>query len=235
MQLSTKLKITILLAGLGLLLSPSPAWAVPIPPDQPETCVTQATKVSTVPEGDNYSFDTVCPINLRDSFDLKVWKDVSTLFYKIDSGAVGADGAVHAVWGPFGPGTYEANIYCKSPGKVDICKPANFTVAGGPPPPPPDTCNGGTGIKTGLGCTPTDPTGLVEKILGIAIGVASGIALLLLISGAFKVLTSSGDPKSVMEGKDTITSAIAGLLLILLSVAILNIIGIKILGIPIWK
>ena len=94
---------------------------------------------------------------------------------------------------------------------------------------------GANEIATGLGCIPTDPTGLVNKILEIAIGVSSGIALLLLISGALKVLTSSGDPKAVMEGKDTITSAIAGLLLILLSVAILNIIGINILGIPIWK
>ena len=104
----------------------------------------------------------------------------------------------------------------------------------GPPPPPDDSCEGGTGIKTGLGCIPTDPTGLVEKILQIAIGVSSGIAMLLLISGAFRILTSSGDPKAVMGAKDTITSAIGGLLLILLSVAILNIIGIKILDIPIW-
>jgi len=90
-------------------------------------------------------------------------------------------------------------------------------------------------IETGLGNFCPEPTALVNKILEIAIGVSSGIALLLLISGALKVLTSSGDPKAVMEGKDTITSAIAGLLLILLSVAILNIIGINILGIPIWK
>jgi len=113
--------------------------------------------------------------------------------------------------------------------------PATPTPPGPPGPGPDDSCNGGTGIKTGLGCIPTDPTGLVEKILQIAIGVASGIAMLLLIAGAFKVLTSSGDPKAVMDGKETITSAIAGLLLILLSVAILNIIGIQILGIPIWK
>ena len=134
MKLSPKIKLTILLTTLGLLLSPSPVWAVPVPPDP-------------------------------------------------------------------GPG----------PGPSGGC------------------------IETGLGCIPTDPTGLVEKILQIAIGVSSGIAMLLLISGAFKILASSGDPKAVMGGKETITSAIAGLLLILLSVAILNIIGIQILGIPIWK
>lgn len=90
-------------------------------------------------------------------------------------------------------------------------------------------------IETGLGNFCPEPTALVEKILQIAIGVSSGIAMLLLISGAFKVLTSSGDPKAVMSGKETITSAIAGLLLILLSVAILNIIGFNILGIPFFQ
>jgi len=89
-------------------------------------------------------------------------------------------------------------------------------------------------VPTGIGCVPTDPTDFVEYILTVAIGISSGIALLLLIGGAFKVLTSSGDPKAIMSGKETITSAIAGLLLILLSVTILNIIGIKILNIPIW-
>ncbi len=120
---------------------------------------------------------------------------------------------------------------CDPNGVVGDC------VTPGPGPSPDEPCfvNGKEGIKTGLGCIPTDPTGLVEKILQIAIGVSSGIAMLLLIAGAFKVLTSSGDPKAVMEGRETITSAIAGLLLILLSVAILNIIGIRILGIPIWE
>jgi len=109
---------------------------------------------------------------------------------------------------------------------------ASLARAAPPPGPGPVVCDG---IETGLGCISTDPTGLVEDVLRIAIGVASGIAMLLLITGAFKVLTSSGDPKSVLEGKETITSAIAGLLLILLSVAILNIIGFNILGIPFFK
>lgn len=90
-------------------------------------------------------------------------------------------------------------------------------------------------IATGLGDICPDPTGLVTFVLNLALGTAGGIALLLVIYGGFKVLTSSGDPKAVMEGRDTITSAIAGLLLILFSVALLRIIGFNILGIPFFK
>jgi hypothetical protein len=93
----------------------------------------------------------------------------------------------------------------------------------------------GSEIPTGIGCIPTDPTELVLKILEIAVGVAGGIALLSVIFGGFKVLTSGGNPDAINEGKGMITNAIAGLVLILFSVAILNIIGFDILGIPFFN
>jgi hypothetical protein len=101
-------------------------------------------------------------------------------------------------------------------------------------------CEDGAGnpipeIKTGLGDICPSPTGLVTFVLDLALMTTGGIAMLLLIYGGFKVLTSSGDPKAVMEGRETITSAVAGLLLVLFSVAILQIIGYNILGIPFLK
>ena len=95
-------------------------------------------------------------------------------------------------------------------------------------------CDAGE-IPTGIGCIPTDPTKLVLKILEIAVGVAGGVALLSVLFGGLKVLTSSGDPDGIKEGKGMITNAIAGLVLILFSVAILNIIGFNILGIPFFN
>jgi len=95
-------------------------------------------------------------------------------------------------------------------------------------------CDAGE-IPTGLGCIPTDPTKLVLKILEIAVGVAGGVALLSVLFGGLKVLTSSGDPDGIKEGKGMITNAIAGLVLILFSVAILNIIGFNVLGIPFFN
>ena len=90
-------------------------------------------------------------------------------------------------------------------------------------------------IDTGIGCIPTDPAGLILRILEIAIGVAGGIALLSVIFGGFTILTSSGNPDKIQEGKSVITNAIAGLALILFSVMILNIIGFNVLGIPFFN
>ena len=59
-----------------------------------------------------------------------------------------------------------------------------------------------------------------------AIIILAGIVLfILLVTGGIKYITSGGDPKAVDGAKKTITYAIGGLLLILLSYLILVIIG----------
>jgi hypothetical protein len=49
--------------------------------------------------------------------------------------------------------------------------------------------------------------------------------------GAGKILTSSGEPEKLMEGKEMITNALMGLALIVLSVFVLEFLGVQILGI----
>lgn len=93
-------------------------------------------------------------------------------------------------------------------------------------------CFGRPGVWTPFGCIETDPQKFVEKILKIAIGMAGGIAFLMIIYGGFVTMTSSGNPEKLNEGREIITSAVAGLLLIIFSVVILKIIGVDILGIP---
>jgi len=88
-------------------------------------------------------------------------------------------------------------------------------------------------LKTGLGEIPTNPTGLVNAILRIALGAAGGVAFLLIIFGGFKLAFSRGDPQAVQDGRDVITSAIVGLVIVILSVFLLRLIGINILGLPI--
>jgi len=100
-------------------------------------------------------------------------------------------------------------------------------------PTPCTTNDGKEGIETALGCIPTDVSGFVETLLSIFLGVAGGIAFLMMIFGTFKIIGSSGDPDALQEGRSIITAAITGLLLILFSVFILNLIGIKILQLPI--
>src|SRR3990167_6176041 len=88
-------------------------------------------------------------------------------------------------------------------------------------------------VDTAFGKISTDPAQLVNTILTIAIGIAGGIAFLMIVYGGFRLAFSSGDPKAVQEARDIISSAIVGLLLVVFSVFLLNLIGVDILGLPI--
>lgn len=92
--------------------------------------------------------------------------------------------------------------------------------------------NGYAGMWTSIGCIPTDPQGFIAKFLSIGVGIAGGIAFLLIIFGGFTILTSSGNPERLHTGKELVSAAIAGLLLIIFSLFLLQLIGYNILGIP---
>lgn len=99
----------------------------------------------------------------------------------------------------------------------------------------PQLCTGpgGEGIQTALGCIPTkDTTQFVGWLLKLSIGIGGGIAFLLIIFGAIKVLTSASNPENVKAGQEMITSALMGLLFIIFSLFLLELIGVKILNIP---
>lgn len=89
-----------------------------------------------------------------------------------------------------------------------------------------------TGTWTAIGCISTDPNSLLEKFLGLATGVSGGIAFLLILFGGFQIMTSAGNPEQLNAGRELVSSAITGLLLILFSVFILQFVGVNIIGIP---
>lgn len=90
----------------------------------------------------------------------------------------------------------------------------------------------GTGIKTAIGCIPTQPQQLVQGFVRVISFAAGGIALLLMIFGAIGVITSAGNPEKLKHSQEQFTSAIIGLLFIIFSVLLLQIIGVDILNIP---
>jgi hypothetical protein len=93
-------------------------------------------------------------------------------------------------------------------------------------------CSNSGGVWTGLGCLPTDPETFVASWLRFSIGLAAGVAFLRMVYGAFKITVASGNPEGVQDGKDTIASSIYGLLFIIFSAVVLNLIGVEILAIP---
>jgi len=95
------------------------------------------------------------------------------------------------------------------------------------------TADGRDGIKTAIGCiATTSQNALLQFILPWAIGVAGGSAFLLIIVAGFLIMTSGGDPQKAKAGKELLGAAVAGLLLIIFSVYILDVIGIRIFRFP---
>lgn len=94
--------------------------------------------------------------------------------------------------------------------------------------------DGSKGIQTALGCISFDAEGggFVRSLLGIIIGLGGGVALLLILYGVFIVTTSAGIPDKLNQGKEIISSAVAGLVFIILAIFLMNLIGIRILALP---
>jgi hypothetical protein len=98
----------------------------------------------------------------------------------------------------------------------------------------PETCSdstGARGIDTAIGCIPIEnSSGLLGFILRWAIGIGGGIAFILIIISGFMIMTASGNPEKLQAGKELMTSAIMGLIMLIFSVFLLKIIGVDILG-----
>ncbi len=94
------------------------------------------------------------------------------------------------------------------------------------------TEDGGKGIQTALGCIPTDSLELVKWVFPYLLGLGGLSAFGLIIFSGVRILTSAGNPETIQSAKETITSAITGLLFIILSLFLLRLIGINILQLP---
>ena len=89
------------------------------------------------------------------------------------------------------------------------------------------SCNG---IQTGVGLISTDAAKFINSIFTIILSISGGIALILIIVSGYQLSLSSGNPEKVKEAQGMLTAAIVGFIFIIFSVAILQIIGVDILG-----
>ncbi len=88
------------------------------------------------------------------------------------------------------------------------------------------------GIETAIGCIPVlgSTNEFLSSVLRWAVGVGSGIAFLLMLYAGFMIMTAAGNPERIKAGQELLTSAVAGLILLIFSVFILRFIGVDILG-----
>jgi hypothetical protein len=100
-----------------------------------------------------------------------------------------------------------------------------------PSPPPLAICSQGV-CQTALGNIPTSAQGLLTTVFSIALSIAGVIALGLIIASGYRLMISQGNPEQVKGAREQLTAAIIGLLFIIFSLVILQIIGVNILKIP---
>ena len=87
-------------------------------------------------------------------------------------------------------------------------------------------------INTAIGCIPvSDSQKLAEFWLRWGLGIAGGIALILIVYSGYLMMTSQGDPHRLESGKELLTAALMGLVLLVFGAFILRFIGVDILQI----
>ena len=98
-------------------------------------------------------------------------------------------------------------------------------------------------INTAIGCiriaeadAAGEFIGNINLVLNFAIpwsmGITGGIGLLLIAFAGIQIATSSGNPEKLAAGKELLTAALSGILLLVLAVFFLQFIGQRILQIP---
>ena len=89
------------------------------------------------------------------------------------------------------------------------------------------------GVWTGVGCVRSNIGSFIqETLLGWGVGLAGGISMLCIMYAAFMMQTSGGEAEKIKKAQQLMTSCITGLMLIIFSVFILQLIGVRILRIP---
>jgi len=86
-----------------------------------------------------------------------------------------------------------------------------------------------TKFASGVGDISPNISDFLGTILGLLLGISGGIAALLIIYSGYELGISQGNPEKIKAAKERLTAAIVGLLFIIFSTTILQIIGVDIL------
>ena len=80
--------------------------------------------------------------------------------------------------------------------------------------------------SSGLNCSAGGSVNsLIRTVINWMLGIAFGIAVLFLIIGGFWYITSAGNEETAEKGKGTVINAIIGIVVIILSYVIINVIS----------
>jgi len=129
------------------------------------------------------------------------------------------------------PSTCVPIVQSNQPGLLDHFRP--YTEKDATPLPCSNRNNGKcTQIMTAIGPIDTSPEGFIGSIFKIILSLSGFAAVIIIIYSGYRLITSQGDKEKIQGARETITSAILGLLFIIFSIFILELIGVDILQIP---
>ncbi len=77
----------------------------------------------------------------------------------------------------------------------------------------------------GVRCDNTDLSGIIIKILNFLLGIAFLVAVLMLVLGGFRYITSAGNEETAGKGKKTIFNALIGIAIVILSYVIVQVVS----------
>lgn len=92
-----------------------------------------------------------------------------------------------------------------------------------------------SGIWTGIGCMPTNFSGIVGSLFTLFSGLMGGFVFLCLVSNGLKIMASRGNSEALKKGQEAITACLVGFVVLVLSVLFLKIVGVNILNLPGWN
>jgi len=96
-------------------------------------------------------------------------------------------------------------------------------------------CENNKGVWTGIGCLPTDVSGLIKSLFTTFTGILGAFIFFCVVSNGLKIMASRGNPEAMKKGQEAITGCVVGFVVLALSVIFLKIVGVDILQLPGWS
>lgn len=84
------------------------------------------------------------------------------------------------------------------------------------------TLKNGACVAIGDNDLPDDLSAVIKKIVNVSLFILGALSVLMLIYGGFRYTTSGGKSESIVAAKNTILYAIVGLVVAMMSLAIVN-------------
>ncbi|HEX8932327.1 MAG TPA: pilin [Patescibacteria group bacterium] len=87
-------------------------------------------------------------------------------------------------------------------------------------------------ISSDFGAFNTLPGSFILRVFGILLAASGAIAVLLIMRAGYKIMTARGNPEGLQQGREQLIAAIVGLMFLIFSFVLLQVIGVDLLRIP---